>query len=433
MAKKDPRLKKLAEALKDLELAEFRPYSEEFLSMLGTGFVSLTDTRQQSKGKHQMSDCIAIILFCVFSDVDEWYEMELFAQDNIDILSKYLQLPYGIPSHDTLERVLSIIKPDELQDVLTGVLRETIQRVTQDGYLYENPELELYIKDVVAIDGKETKNSGNPKKPDVRDQRNYDVLNVQSTETGITLSSSRIDEKTNEIPEAQAVLKTLDLRGCIVTTDALNTQKRTAEAIVKDAHADYCLAVKSNQKLLYDDLLLYFKDADLLKELASLEQCFLRETEETSQQIITYEHYITDQINWLASKKDWPKLKSIGYVKKTILNKDTGKQSTEERFYICSFIAVVDLFALVIRRHWRIENTLQWVLDVVFKEDSLHTREKKALHNRGLLNRFVLSILKILKPYYNNISYRYIRRKIGRNFEKELPVVFAVLKKLYEM
>ena len=433
MPKKDPRLKELGEALKDLDIQEFSSYSEVFLSALRDGLVSLTDLRQQGKVKHLLSDCVGIILFCSFSDVDEWEEMEMFARDNEETLRKYLELPNGVPSHDTLERVLSIIKGEELQNLLVEVLKETIQRVTQDGYLYEDPELDIHIRDIVAIDGKETRKSGNPRKPWIEDQRNYDVLNVQSTETGITLSATRIDEKSNEIPEAQSVLQTLDLKGCIVTADAMNTQKKTADAIVHSANGDYCLAVKANQKQLYEDLVLYFSDSVLLKEVSEREHGFLREVEETNQRLITYEHYTTDDIGWMTDRKEWAKLKSIGYIRKTAKDKTTGKVTTEERYYICSIPAAAELFALTVRRHWHIENTLHWALDVVFREDALHTREKRALHNLGLINRFVLSILKILKPYYNNISYRYMRRKIGRNLEKELPVVFAVLKKLYEM
>ena len=366
MPKKDPKLKELAEAVKDsLEEEDFGSYREVFLSMLGEGFEELTDKRQAGKVKHLLSDCVGIILFCVFSEIDEWVEMELFANDNIDTLRKYLALPNGIPSHDTLERTLAIIAADELQGILVDVLRETIQKASQSqSDLYENQEL--------------------------------------------------------------------DLRNCVVTADALNTQKETVKAIVEHAHADYCLAVKANQKLLYDDLCLYFKDDDQLKQIKDQGQ-YLREAEKGSGRITVWEHYITGETGWFSEKEQWKKLKSFGYVRKTIRDMKSGKETREERYYICSFKPDVKLFGLVIRRHWHIENLLHWVLDVVFKEDSLRTKEKKALHNLGLIKRFVLSILKILKPYYNNMSYRYMRRKIGRDLEKEIPVVFAVLKKMYGM
>ncbi len=434
MAKKDPRLKELANLVaENIDGEDLSQYTDIFLSFLGKGLGSLQDNRQQIKVKHALSDCVGIVLFSVFSGIDEWIEMEYFANDYIAVLRKYLPLENGIPSHDTLERVIAIIKPDEMQNVLVGVLRDTVMRATQTlGAFYENKELDICVNDIIALDGKEIRNTGNQDKPNVEDQRNYNALNVQSTETGVTLSSTRIDEKTNEIPEAQAVLKTLDLHGCIVTADALNTQKETVSAIVNDARADYCLAVKGNQKKLYEDLLLYFRDADLLEEIKKHPERHLVETEEKSGETITWEHFITDDIGWYGERHLWKKLKSFAYVKKTIQNKKTGNTTVEERFYICSFKPLADLFALTIRRHWHIENLLHWVLDVVFKEDTLRTKEKKALHNLGLIKRFVLSILKILKPYYN-MSYNHMRRKIGRKFEEEIPVIFLALKKMYDM
>ena len=436
MPKKDPKLQELAKAVKlCLEDEDFDLYKDIFFEDLKSGFIGLTDSRQKAKVKHFLHDCIGIVMFCSFSDIDEWHEMEMFANDNIDVLKQYLELPNGIPSHDTLERALSIIKESELQNVLVDILRNSIIKASAniDGYIYSNPELGIYIKDVVAIDGKETCKTGKPNAETVEGQRNLNMLNVQSTETGVTLSSTRINEKSNEIPEAQRVLKQLDLKGCVVTADAINTQKDTAKAIVEDAKADYCLAVKGNQGNLYRDIVDYFEDESLIADIKAVEGRYLKESEETSTKETIWEHYITDDIQWYEDKNSWKSLKSFGYVKKTIRDKKENTESVEKRYYICSFKPQAELLAIVTRRHWHIENTLHWVLDVVFKEDSLHTREKKALQNLGLINRFVLSILKILKPYYNDISYRYIRRKIGRDLEKNIPIIFATLKIMTEM
>ena len=431
MPKKDPRLVELSKYVKDyLSKEDTEMFSDQFLDILSDEINTLSDSRQKSKIKHSLNDCVGIVLFSSFAGIDEWIEMELFAEDHYDDLRGYLALTNGIPSHDTLERVFTIIKHDELQTILVRILKETIKKACANGNVYENSELDLYFDDIISIDGKETCKSGNPNKKDIKDQRNFNVLNVQSTETGITLSTIKIDEKTNEIPEAQAVLKTLDLSKCIVTTDALNTQKSTVDAIINDAKGDYCLAVKGNQKTLFEDLVLYFSDEEFLDAIKKNKLGYLIVTEEDRTRIITWEHFITDDIEWYEDREKWNSLKSFGYVKKTIYDKNKDKQNIEERYYICSFKPVAQLFSLVIRRHWHVE-VLHWMLDVVFKEDSLRTKEKKALHNLGLINRFVLSILKILKPYYNNISYQHIRRKIDRNFKKEIPVVFAVIKKLY--
>lgn len=434
MAKKDTKLKELSRLIHEMaDDLDTEGLDLVFFEMFGENMRSLSDSRQQAKVQHRLEDVVAIVFFSLLSDVDEWKEMEMFAIDQREVLEKYLKLPNGIPSHDTLERVIGILKPDELQDILVEVLRAIIIRstTTMEMPLYTREELGIIVQDIIAIDGKETRGSGKADSEEEEERRNLNELNVQSTEYGITLSSTRIDEKSNEIPEAQKVLKTLDLRGCIVTADAMNTQKETARAICEDAHADYCLALKGNQKAAYAEVSEYFHSEDIQKELKQKKYCYLKEEEILSDKVITREFYISEDIGWFEDKKLWPKLRSIGYEKKVI--KANGKAPVEEeRYFLCSFRADAQLLSLTVRRHWHVENLLHWVLDVTFKEDSLSTRNKKALHNLGLIRRFVLSIVKTLKVYYGNISYRMIRRRIGRTFEKQIPVIFSVLKQLYD-
>ena len=297
--------------------------------------------------------------------------------------------------------------------------------------LYTNGELGISIADVVAIDGKETRGTGIGDATDEAERRNLNELNVQSTEYGITLSSTRIGEKTNEIPEAQKVLKELDLKGCVVTADALNTQKETARAIVTYAHADYCLALKENQRNAYTDAADYFRSSETLENLRKGAGSYRKEEEKISGQTMIREYYISSDIEWFEDLDEWTGLRSFGYEKKTVM-KPEGEECYEERFFLCSFPADADLFSIVVRRHWHVENLLHWILDVTFKEDSLSTRNKKALHNLGLIRRFVLSLLKALKAYYGNMSYRYMRRRIGRTFEDQITVIFSVFKVLYD-
>ena len=434
MAKKDIKLAELSKIVNEM-LDDFRnidaEWDKEFFEIFVDKAGELSDSRQQAKVKHKLSDIIAIVFFALISNEDEWKEIEEFAIDQRDILQQYLELPNGIPSHDTIERVIGIIKPDELQDLLVEVLKAIIMRATSEMNmpLYTNEELGIEIKDILAVDGKETCKTGNPKSLEEKERRNLNQLNVQSTEYGITLSTTRIEEKTNEIPEAQKVLKSLDLKGCVVTADALNTQKETARVIIEDAKGDYCLALKGNHKTAYDEVKEYFSLEDIKDELKE-KQCYKIEEENKSEKKIIREMYISNDIKWFADRKLWKGLKSIGYERKTIEKEGTIK--VEERYFLCSFLADVELFSIVIRRHWQVENLLHWILDVTFKEDKLTTREKKALHNMGLIRRFALSILKILKTYYGNRSYKGIRKHIGRKFDKEIPVIFSVIKVLYE-
>lgn len=392
-----------------------------------------TSYRQQAKVKHFMKDVVGIVFFAVLAGNDEWSEIYDFALDERETLEKYLELPNGIPSHDTIQRLFSILNGDELQSMLVNILVRlvTVAGKGLDEYLYRNEELGCCIRDVIAADGKEIRNTGNAGRQNAEEQRNLQEFNVLSTEWGINLSSTRINEKSNEIPEMQKVMKTLDCRGCVVTADAMNTQKATAQAIIEDAHGDYCLALKGNQKTACQEVKEYFSCEELLREVQEKEGCYKKETEETSIETITREYYITDDIKWFADRKEWKKLTSIGYERKTVSKKGTEETRIEERYYLCSIKPIAELFAIVVRRHWHIENCLHWTLDVVFKEDKLRSKEKNGIHNLGLIRRFVMFIIKLLKSYYHR-SMRRIRSTIGRRLEKEIPVILAVLKVLYD-
>ena len=431
MPKKDPRLVKLGEIVKEeLDDEDFEPDFELFYSIFNPRLEEITDPREQWKVKHILSEIIAIVFFAVLSNENEWAMIEDFARDREEELRHYLTLPGGIPSHDTIERVFSLIEESELERILVDTLLDIIVKATEnDGLcLYTNEELGIAVDDVLAVDGKETKGTAKADGETIEDRRNMNNLHVQSTEYGITLSATRIDEKSNEIPEAQKVLKKMDLKGTVVTADALNTQKGTADVII-ESKGDYCLALKSNHKLIYAEIGDYF-DKKTRTELKA-KKCYRKETEESSGKKITREYYISGDLDWFEDRKKWKKLTSIGYEKKTTKNLKNGETGVEERYYLCSFPADVELFSICVRRHWHVENLLHWVLDVTFRQDSLRTKNKTALNNLGHVQRFVLSILKILKSYYGK-SFKRIREHIGRKFREELPVVFSALKILYD-
>ena len=151
---------------------------------------------------------MGIVFFAVLAGNDEWTYIADFAVDEKETLQKYLELPNGIPSHDTIQRVFFILRSDELQDMLVTILVQLVSTVKNelDEYLYRNDELGCYIRDVIAADGKETRNTGKKNSDDICDKRNLNEFNVMSTEWEICLSSTRIDEKSNEIPEMQEVI-----------------------------------------------------------------------------------------------------------------------------------------------------------------------------------------------------------------------------------
>lgn len=437
MPKKDTKLVQLSEkvhiAVEEMKNLGVENLDHTFLEIYIGQASQLTDSRQQKKVKHSLSVVVGIVFFAVLAGNDEWTEIADFAVDEKETLQKYLDLSNGIPSHDTIQRVFIILRSDELQNMLVTILVELVRVAGKelDEYLYRNDELGCYIRDVIAADGKETRNTGKENSQDVCETRNLSEFNVMSTEWGICLSSTRIDEKSNEIPEMQDVMGKLDCRGCVVTADAMNTQKDTARAIVGKAHGDYCLALKENHKTACHEVKEYFANEGFLKEIMAADGQYLKETEETASETVVREYFITSDIKWFEDRKEWEKLKSIGYEKKTITRKRTEDTITEERYFLCSIEPVAELFAIVVRRHWHIENGLHWALDIVFREDKLRSKEKNGIHNLGLIRRFVLFIIKLMKAYYHR-SMKRIRSKIARNLKTELPVILSVLKVLYD-
>ena len=437
MPKKDTKLQKLSESifstLEEIRGLEIKDLDRMFMGEYLEQAEQLTDTRQQAKVWYSLKEVVGIVFFALLAGNDEWSEIADFAVDEKETLKKYLELPKGIPSHDTIQRVFCILRPDELQKMLVNILIQliTVAGKGLDEYLYRNDALGYCIRDVIAADGKETCNTAKKDSKQAEDSRNLNEFNVMSTEWGICLSSTRISEKSNEIPEMQKVIKQIDCRGCIVTADAMNTQKGTARAIAKEAHGEYCLALKENQKTAYQEIKEYFACEDFLKKITGQDGRYLKETEHTAVIITTREYFITDDIQWFEDRKEWESLSSIGYERKTIIRKETNEAHVEERYYLCSIPPAADLFATAVRRHWHIENGLHWTLDVVFREDKLRSKEKKGIHNLGLIRRFVMFILNLLKVYYHR-SMKRIRNKIGRNLETEIPVILTVLKVLYD-
>lgn len=436
MAKKDTKLVNLSKTVhmlvEEIRVSQLEGLDRVFMDSYAQQAGMMTDSRQQSKVKHSFKDILGIVFFGVLAGNDEWEDIYDFAVDERETLKNYLELRNGIPSHDTLQRVFAIIRPEELQNMLTEILVQMVEMAGQhlDQFLYKNEELDCYVHDIIAADGKETRHTAKKHGKEPEDLRNLNEFNVMSTEWGICLSSTRIDEKTNEIPEMQKVMKGLDCRRCIVTADAMNTQKETARVIVQEAHGDYCLALKGNQKQAYEEIRDYFADADLLENIRKTAGRYQSETEKNTYVITTREYFITDDIQWFGDCSKWEKLKSIGYERKNITDKETGEARIEERYYLCSIKPIAELFAIAVRRHWNIENNLHWTLDVVFQEDSLGSKEKKAVHNLGLIRRFVMFIMKLMKAYYGR-SMRRVRKTIGRRPETELPLILAVLRVLY--
>ena len=357
----------------------------------------VTDNRQEKKIRHKMRDIIALVFFAMLGNADEWEEIEIFGKGHEKFLRKYLELPNGIPSHDTIQRVIAMVSPDFLQ-----------QFQVQWNEMLNSNEGER-IKKVLAIDGKTQCGNGN------KNQKANHIVSAVD-ENGFCLGEKRVSDKSNEITAIPDLLDSLNVKGHIITTDAMGTQTEIVKKIRKK-RADHVLALKRNQGCLYEDVKLYFDDPDVLSNCAKT-----KTVEKARGGIEKREYWQTENIEWLPQKKDWVGLKSFAMTRNTIIK--NGVETFETRYFISSLPLDVKEVARAIRGHWMVES-YHWHLDVTFREDDNHTLEKHAAFNLNILRKLALNVLKIFEVGKKPLSLRKKRFSIGTNPEKHLECLFG--------
>lgn len=246
---------------------------------------TVTDTRQQKKVRHKMMDIIMLVFFATLGNADDWVEMEVFGKEHEKFLRNYLELPNGILSHDTIQRVFAIVPPEFL---------ENFQKRWNEML---NSDEGNKIKKLLAIDGKTQRGNGN------KNQKANHIVSAVD-ERGICLGQKQVDEKTNEIKAIPNLLDSLNIKGSIITTDTMGTQTKIVKKIRKK-RADYVLALKGNQGSLMEDIRLYFSDKEFPGKCA-----YKKTVEKARGKTEKREYWQTDDISWLSQKKDWEGLKA---------------------------------------------------------------------------------------------------------------------------
>jgi predicted transposase YbfD/YdcC len=345
-------------------------------------FGSLEDPRINRTKKHLLIDIIGLTLFAIMAGAQTFDEIELFGNLHEEWLKKYLQLPNGIPSHDTINRVLSLLEP----------------KVLEKSFIDWHTQLKGYVQDnVIAIDGKTMKASHQTSKG----LKALHVLSAYSCANGLSLGQMKVDGKTNEITVIPELLEQLALEGAIVTIDAMGCQKEIAKAIV-EKKADYVLAVKGNQKELYEPILELFKIANELDAKSYNHEINGDHGRIENRTVVSLP--ITSIESQLDLNK-WANVKSVAKVTYTT------EKTTEERYFISTLpYEEIERIAHSIRNHWQIENNLHWVLDVVFREDESRIRDENTAMNFAWFRKMAISLL---AKDGTSMSYR---KKMLRNW-----------------
>lgn len=330
-------------------------------------FRNLRDPRRDHLKRHLLIDIVTIAICAVMSGADTWIDIETFAVNRRDWLAKFLKLPNGIPSHDTIERVFSLINPRSFQRCVLAWLRPVAEA--------------LDIKHI-AIDGKTLRHSEKPSSP----HHYLHLVSAWATEARLTLGQVAVEEKSNEITAIPKLLEMMSVRGALVTIDAMGCQKEIAAKIV-EKKGDYVLIVKENQEHLYADILKCLTTAyDAGGTGFRLDEYTTEESAHGREEKRTYT-ILTDP-EGIRNQEAWKKLKVIGqcYRERTV----NGETSQELHLFIGSRVCSAKTYAAALRSHWGIENNLHWQMDVTFAEDANRTQQREAAENFGWLRRLAL-------------------------------------------
>lgn len=350
-------------------------------------FSTLPDPRILLKTRHKLVDIVAMTLCAVIAGADDWVEIATYANTRKPWFKGFLELPGGIPSHDTFGRVFALLDPEAFSRCYIDWIRAIVN----------------IPDEVVAVDGKTLRRS--------HDRSNgksaIHMVNAWAVHHGLVLGQVKTDAKSNEITAIPQLLKLLDLKDSVVTVDAMGCQKDIAKQIVGQ-EADYVFSLKGNQGNLHKEVELLFQDAKE-NDFKDLPYDSFTTVDGEHGRIETRRYTTVAEVDWFQDKDKWAKLTSFGMVESE--REIDGQITLETRYFISSLPSDAKRFARAARGHWAVENSLHWSLDIAFREDDSRVRAGHAQENLATIRRLALTLIK--QDSLRKIGVKASRKRAG--------------------
>ena len=365
-------------------------------------FETLKDPRTDNHNhRHSLHDILVMAILGTICGADGWVEISAFGEAKYDWLKTFLELPHGIPSHDTFGRVFSLLEAEKFEVCFCNWIKS----------------LSLNIKkEIIAIDGKTLRGSHNR----CRNQRPLHLVSAWASKNRVMLGQIKTEEKSNEITAIPHLLDMIDVKDSIVTIDAMGCQKDISSKILA-GNADYVLSLKENQKNLYKDVTQIFEKAQVCLYKKILHRRKIEKVRDHGR-IETRKYTLISARDPLMFELRWPGLKGIG--KLEIVRTVNHQVEKSTRYFVTSLTYEdIDDFMLAVRSHWHIEINLHWSLDVSFREDESRVRIGNAAENLAIVRRIALNLLKQEKTNKRGISCR--RKKAGWDNQYLMKVLSA--------
>jgi len=354
-------------------------------SLIFKYFSDINEPRASNK-RHKLIDIITISICAVICGADGYEAIEEFGYARYEWFATFLELPHGIPSHDTIGRLFSQLSPEEFEKAFLK-------------WIYEIREIS--VGQIIAIDGKTLRRSYDKSS----DKAAIHMVSAWASENRLILGQIKTEEKSNEIKAIPELLRLLEIDGCIVTIDAMGCQKDIA-AQITDKEADYVLALKGNQGNLYEDVRLFFEDARQ-RDFKDIPASYYEETDGGHGRVEVRRFRTVEDTEWLYEKEKWKGLNIIGMAE---AERHIGnKVSIETRYYISSLENNAERFGAAVRGHWGIENSVHWTLDITFREDESRIRKGYGAENIAVMRHIALNMLRNEKSSKKSIRLRRLR------------------------